>query len=327
MNGTDVVVIGAVNVDLVVAAPRLPGPGETVVGPGVHRHGGGKGANAAVAAARAGGRVYYVGAVGNDDLGLAALRELQDDHVDITHVAIIDDAPTGAALIVVNGAGENQIAVGAGANNEVTAAHVREALGQRLATAGIVLVSTEIPAEAIAAAVCAAHTAGVRCILNPAPVIPELSGLLKLGPLITPNTGELLDLAEAAGVDHTAHPEKTEQARRAARPSFAAVLGSGKAMAELTGSEVVVTLGGDGVLVIGPDGKTEHLLPHQVIVRDTTGAGDTFNGVLATGLARGQALPEAAQWANAAAAMSVRGQGARGGMPAAREIDAFLTSG
>ncbi|MCE0766991.1 PfkB family carbohydrate kinase [Pseudonocardia kujensis] len=327
MSGTDVVVIGAVNVDLVVAAPRLPAPGETVVGPGVHRHGGGKGANAAVAAARAGGRVYYVGAVGDDDLGLAALRELQDDHVDVTHVEIIADAPTGAALIVVNDTGENQIAVGAGANNEVTAAHVHDALGRRLTTAGIVLVSTEIPGEAVAAAVRAAHTAGVRCILNPAPVIPNLADLLKLGPLITPNAGELLALAEAAGVDHAVHAEQAEQAPGAARPSFAAILGCGRAMAELTGSEVVVTLGGDGVLVIAPDGKTEHLLPHHVIVRDTTGAGDTFNGVLAAGLASGHALPEAARRANAAAAMSVRSEGARGGMPAARAVDAFLTSG
>ncbi|MFR9807295.1 PfkB family carbohydrate kinase [Pseudonocardia sp. RS010] len=235
-----------------MAAPRLPAPGETVVGPGVHRHGGGKGANAAVAAARVGGRVYYVGAVGDDDLGLAALRELQGDHVDVTHVEIIDDAPTGAALIVVNDAGENQIAVGAGANNEVTAAHVHDALGQRLATAGIVLVSTEIPAEAVAAAVGAAHTAGVRCILNPAPVVPDLAGSLKLGPLITPNAGELLDLADAAGVDYAADAGEVDQAPRAARPNFATILGCGKAMAELTGSEVVVTLGGDGVLVVAP---------------------------------------------------------------------------
>ena len=123
-----VVVVGAVNVDFVVAAERLPGPGETVVGPRVERFGGGKGANAAVAAARAGADVTLIGAVGDDDTGRAALDELRADGVRVDGVAVLDGVPTGVALIVVDAAGENQIAVGAGANAGVERDRVRAAL-------------------------------------------------------------------------------------------------------------------------------------------------------------------------------------------------------
>ena len=121
-------VVGAVNVDLVVATDRLPGPGETVVGPTVTRHGGGKGANAAVAAARAGAGVRYCGAVGSDDMGASALAELRDSGVDVTDVDVLDGVATGMALIVVDPHGENQIAVGAGANAVLDADEVRAAV-------------------------------------------------------------------------------------------------------------------------------------------------------------------------------------------------------
>ncbi|WP_433502821.1 PfkB family carbohydrate kinase [Pseudonocardia halophobica] len=311
MSGTDVVVVGAVNVDMVVTAPRLPGPGETVVGPGVERYGGGKGANAAVAAARAGGRVHYVGAVGDDDLGRGAVAELRNEGVDATGVAVSDTA-TGVALIVVNPDGENQIAVGAGANTRVDPPAVESALRRTLPRAGCVLVSTEIPGEAVDAAVRTARIAGARCILNPAPVLPSLVDLLELGPLLTPNAGELLDLATAAGVDHGAGG--------AGPRSSATVLRCARALSGLTKAELAVTLGGDGVLIVWPDGAVEHLQPHPVTVRDTTGAGDTFNGILALELARGEPLAAAARTANVAAALSVAGEGARGGMPSMHEL-------
>ncbi|MGD9527300.1 MAG: PfkB family carbohydrate kinase, partial [Pseudonocardia sp.] len=199
MSGRTVVVVGAVNVDLVVAAPRLPGPGETVVGGGVSRHAGGKGANAAVAAARAGADVRLVGAVGADEHGRTSLAELVADGVDPRHVAVLDDVPTGVALIVVDAAGENQIAVGAGANAAVSAAHVRAALDDALPAAGCVLVSTEITPAAVAAAVERAAAAKVPCVLNPAPVIDVVGELLRYGPILTPNASECAHLARLVG--------------------------------------------------------------------------------------------------------------------------------
>jgi ribokinase len=310
-----VVVVGAINEDLVAVAPRLPGPGETVVGPGVERHGGGKGANAAVAAARAGGAVELVGAVGADAAGATALDELRAEGIGLTGVVTLDHVPTGMALIVVDPGGENQIAVGAGANSALTADHVREALSDLLPGASCVLVSTEISGEAVAAAVQGAAKAGVRCVLNPAPVVPQVLELLAQGPVLTPNATEIEELATmldgapvtgASGLDLSA---VSEAARR---------------IITLTGAPVVVTLGGDGALALAPDGWAEHLRPPATTVRDTTGAGDTFNGVLATRLASGDGLAVAVRTAMVAASLSVTRVGARTGMPQAAETDAAL---
>lgn len=289
--------MGAVNVDLVVTAPRLPGPGETVVGDGVQRFGGGKGANAAVAAARAGAAVTLVGAVGDDDTGAGALAELRADGVDTCSVAVLDGVATGMALIVVDGAGENQIAVGAGANGAVSPAAVSAALR---APMGCLLVSTEIPGAAVAAAVRAA--AGTPCVLNPAPVIDDVLALLELGPILTPNRSECLDLAARLG-HRTA--DVTEAARR---------------IQDRTGAPVVVTLGGDGALVLRPGSDPVTVPPRPARVRDTTGAGDTFNGVLAARLAAGDALEDAVRTAVVASSLSVSRVGARAGMPTAVEI-------
>ncbi|MGZ4805322.1 MAG: PfkB family carbohydrate kinase [Ilumatobacteraceae bacterium] len=301
-----VVVVGAINVDLVVVAPRLPGPGETVVGGGLQTYGGGKGANAAVAAARAGATVHLIGAVGRDDTGAAALAELRQSGVDVSEVAVRAGESTGVALIVVDEHGENQIAVGAGANAALPVGHIRECLRVLLPTAGCVLVSTEIPAAAVAAAVEAAFTARVRCILNPAPVLPIVAQLLERGPILTPNRSELSDLAQLAGVRSGAAVADAQQ------------------IAAKTHHPVVVTQGGDGVLVVSGDGVVELVPAPPVVVRDTTGAGDTFNGVLAARLASGDDLATAVPIAVVAASLSVTQVGARGGMPTASEIDAAM---
>lgn len=303
-----VVVVGAINVDLVVAAPRLPGPGETVVGGGLQTFGGGKGANAAVAAARAGATVRLIGAVGADDTGTAALAELRADGVDVSDVAVLDGESTGVALIVVDDRGENQIAVGAGANAAVTADHVRRALRAALATAGCVLVSTEIPAAAVSAAVEEATAAGVPCVLNPAPVLPVVAELVRFGPILTPNESELGDLARMLdiAVDDSSGDQARQVVARSRQP-------------------VIVTLGGDGVLLVLAGGDDQRVTARPVTVRDTTGAGDTFNGVLAARLAAGDQLAAAVPVAVAAASLSVTQVGARGGMPTGAEIDAFLS--
>lgn len=308
--GGTVVVVGAINVDFVVAAPRLPGPGETVVGDGVQRHGGGKGANAAVAAARSGATVRLVGAVGADPIGAAALTELRADGVDTDDVVVLDDVPTGVALIVVDDRGENQIAVGAGANAALTPEQVRTALRHALPTAGCVLVSTEIPGPSVAAAVEAAIRAGVRCVLNPAPVVPVVTDLLELGPVLTPNRSECRDLAALLGADPTT--DETDPVPPGAR-----------AVAARSAAPVVVTLGGEGaVLLPTPDDESVGVPAIPATVRDTTGAGDTVNGVLAARLAAGDDVVTAVRLATTAASLSVGAVGARTGMPRAEAIEA-----
>ena len=190
MRTPSVLVVGSINVDLVAAVASLPRPGETVIGSAVERHGGGKGANAAVAAARLGARVALVGAVGDDDLGAGALGDLRAEGVDVEGVAVLRGVPTGAALIVVDDAGENQIAVGAGANHAVEPGVVVAAMRERLDACGCVVVSAELDDACVLAAVQAAVDAGVPCVLNPAPARAGLRAALALGPVVTPNAGE-----------------------------------------------------------------------------------------------------------------------------------------
>lgn len=315
-----VVVVGAINVDFVVKADRLPTAGETVVGPGLQRYGGGKGANAAVAAARAGASVSLVGAVGTDDQAAFALEELRDAGVALDGVARLERDATGAALIVVDRDGENQIAVGAGANAVLNAEWVRREVERLLPDAGCVLVSTEIPGDAVSAAVQTATDAGVICVLNTAPPIPAVLGLLEHGPLLTPNATELAALSNMLdeGEPRSAPEGLGEGDRNRLIPGRARRLMRG------TGAPVVVTLGGAGAEILTPSGRAECVPALSVEVRDTTGAGDTFNGVLAARLAAGNGLAEAVRVAVAAASLSVAHPGARAGMPRAAELDTAL---
>ncbi len=293
-------VVGAINVDLVIRAPRLPGPGETVVGPELHQFGGGKGANAAVAAARAGAEVHLVGAVGDDDFGRGALALLAADGVGVDGVTRLA-VSTGTAFIVVDDAGENQIAVAAGANAALSASTVTAALAGLLGGCGCVLVSTEIAGEAVIAAVRAAAAAGVRCILNPAPVVAAVCEVLADAPILTPNSTELAGLTDHGSIEERA-----------------------ATLHHTTGAAVLVTLGADGVLVVDGAGRTTPIAARPAAVRDTTGAGDTFNGVLAAGLAAGLGLTTAAERAVVAASLSVTQVGAREGMPTASQIDSAM---
>jgi ribokinase len=295
-----VIVAGAINVDLVVAAPALPAPGETVVGRRLERHGGGKGANAAVAAARLGASVALVGAVGDDDLGAAAVAELASEGVEVGGVARLAGEATGAALIVVDEAGENQIAVGAGANSQVGEEVVSGALAPLVDDAAVLLVSCEIPPAGVRAAVAAGARAGLRVIVDPAPVV---DGLLEevagAGPLLTPNAGE------AAALTGEEDPEA-----------------AASALTARTGAPAVVTLGADGVVVAQAGGMARRVpAAAPARVADTTGAGDAFNGALAAELARGAGLDEAVRFAVAVAARAVERPGARGGMPSRGAVD------
>jgi len=291
---------------LVVSSERLPRAGETVVGEGPRSFGGGKGANAAVAAARAGAEVVLVGAVGDDPTGAETLDLLVADGVDVAGVARLEGEPTGVALIVVDAAGENQIAVGAGANGALDGATVRAALEPRIAALGCVLVSTEIPDEAVLAAVDLAAAAGLPCVLNPAPPTRAVERSVPRGAILTPNAGELRDLLGRLG--EPTGPDVKEDA---------------EALARLSGAPVIVTRGGDGVLVAAERETFELPAPAADVV-DTTGAGDTFNGVLAAHLAAGVELGAAVRAANVAAALSVGHTGARSGMPTAAAVTEAL---
>jgi ribokinase len=288
-----VVVVGSVNADLVVSVQELPGPGETVTGGVFARHGGGKGANQAVAAARLGARVRFVGAVGADDLGDEALGLLADEGIDVSGAARLPDVPTGVAVIVVDERGENQIAVASGANGAVAPQHVTDALD--LDGHGVVLVNHEVPPPVVAAGVGAARAAGWTAILNPAPA-RDLSD--DLGDVIlTPNADEARRLTGQADVEAAAQALHTR-----------------------TGAPVLVTLGAEGALLLHDDGTAERIPAPDTQVVDTTGAGDTVNGALAAELAAGRPLPDAVRFALAAATLSTRAAGARAGMPRRDEV-------
>ena len=229
--------------------------------------------------------------------------------MDTGGVAVLDAEPTGAALIVVDPRGENQITIGPGANGAVSAAHVRASLAAALPTADVVLVSTEIPLAAVAAAIEASAAAEVRCVLNPAPVIPGIPELLPFRPMLTPNELELRALVRGLAGTGTS----------AAGDGMPAHL---NALGERTRAPVIVTLGGQGCAVRLPRGELRRIPAHPVAdVVDTTGAGDTFNGVFAARLAMGDTLSTALETAIVAASLSVTAIGARAGMPTAAAND------
>jgi ribokinase len=325
-----VIVVGSVNVDLVVVASRLPGPGETVTGGDVARHHGGKGGNQAVAAARLGAGVAFVGAVGDDDFGVAARAALVDAGVDVTHLGVAG-RPTGVALIVVDERAENLIAVAPGANGSPTAASVAAALAALAVGPGdVVLASCEIPPDAIRAALVGARASGATSVLNPAPADGLDPATIALADVLTPNEAELALLAAAVGGAAAPAPGALPAAdaeRGAGAPVAAARDVEALARGLLVGSAgraVVVTLGANGALAVPSDGPAIAVPAALVVPVDTTGAGDAFNGALAVGLAAGQPLGTAARRAVAAAGLSTTRAGARGGMPTASELAAFL---
>ena len=313
MGQPSVVVVGSVNADLVVSVERLPRAGETVTGGTFARHGGGKGANQAVAAARAGAAVAMVGAVGADDLGEEALRELAAEGIDVAAVARLDDAPTGVAAIVVDERGENLIAVASGANAELDGTLVEEAVERLIerGTGGVVLMQQEIPEDVVLAGIRAARAAGWQAVLNPAPARPLPDDLA--GVILTPNADEARTLAGEEDVAAAA-----------------------QALARRTGAPVLVTVGADGALLVAGDEERgdgrpavgdagiERVPAPAVEVVDTTGAGDAVNGALAAELAAGRPLTEAVRFAMAAAALSTRAAGAREGMPRRDDVLAAL---
>jgi ribokinase len=293
---SDVVVLGSANVDLVVTTDRLPGRGETIAGGTFRQVPGGKGANQAIAAARAGGTVRFAGAVGDDDLGRQILAALATAGVDTAAVGRAD-VPTGTAHITVAAGGDNTIVVVPGANGTLT--DLLPAHAYAIATADTLLLQLELPLPVVQAAATHAHALGVRTILTPAPARPLPDDLLAAVDLLVPNEHEATIIA---GVDDPYQAAEVLAKR----------------------CDVLLTLGERGALYATADAEPVAVPAFPVTAVDTTAAGDTFVGVLAASLAAGTAMAEAMRRASAAAALSVQRPGASDSAPTAAQIDAFL---
>lgn len=300
-----IVVLGSANTDFIVRVPRIPKPGETILGGRFDEAAGGKGANQAVAAARAGGRVSLVARLGSDALGDRAVAGYAREGIAVGSVVRDAEAPSGVAFVFVDDAGENAIAVASGANAKLSPADV-EASRAEIAAARVLLLQLEVPLESVLAAARIGREAGALVVLNPAPAQPLPAALLSCVGLLTPNQVE----AEAlTGIEVTDRASAEAAALR---------------LLERGAAQVIVTLGAQGALWRTAEACFE-VPGHRVQAVDSTGAGDVFHGALAVALCEGAAWREALAFANAAAALSVGRAGAQSSAPQRPEIEAQRT--
>ncbi|MFJ8672673.1 ribokinase [Streptomyces sp. NPDC093589] len=296
----DVLVVGSANADLTVRVERRPGAGETVLGTDLVESAGGKGANQAAAAARLGGRTALLARVGGDAYGQLLLDAQRAAGTDVGPVIVDDAARTGTAMIIVSPDGDNSIVVSPGANAALTPQDVAAAKDV-IEASSVLSLQLEIPMESVRAAAEAAEQAGTRVVLNPSPA-PEA-----LAP-------ELLAVADPLVVNE--HEAAQLSGRSGGTPGEWAA-----ALRERGARSVVITLGADGALVLDSAGVCE--VPGiKVRAVDTTGAGDAFTGALATRLARGDALPDAARFAVRVGAAAVTKPGAQPSYPTPDELPA-----
>jgi ribokinase len=298
-----ITVIGSINLDLITTVDRLPAPGETVPGGDFSTAPGGKGANQALAAARAGAEVRMVGAVGKDAFAAQATELLSAGGVDLSAVKTAD-RPTGVALILAGGDGENMIAIAAGANETVSAADV-EAAG--LQGGEYVLLQHEVPMATVEAAIDEARRVGALTVLNTAPFRPEAAGLLNKSNYVIANETEFDLYARELGLPGS---------DRRQRMHF---------FARYTDRTVVVTLGADGVMAATPDAEL-YVPALNITPVDTVGAGDTFCGYFAASLAAGYDVEQALRRSAAAGSLACLKAGAQPAIPSAAEVDGALQS-
>src|SRR5690606_16973295 len=299
-----IIVVGSINLDLIATVDRLPGPGETVPGSGFSTAPGGKGANQALAAARAGAQVRMVGAVGKDNFAADALDCLKNAMIDLSGVGETH-ASTGTALILVGADGENMIAVVPGANASVLPGDLSKAVMKK---GDVVLLQHEIPLATVAAALDMAREAGAVSILNTAPFQAEAAELLAKADVIVANETEFDLYGKALSLDGS------DRADRIA------------AFARRTGRTIIVTLGSEGVMAATRDDFLQ--VPSLPITPvDTVGAGDTFCGYLAASLGAGLGLEDALRRAVVAGALACLKPGAQPAIPLAKEVEEALAQG
>ena len=296
-----VLVVGSSNIDLVASVDRLPNRGETVLGYHFAQSFGGKGANQAVAAARAGGDVTFLSMLGADANGLLIEQHLATQRLSRPVLLRDAEAPTGVAMILVDHNGENQIVVVPGSNGRLTPAAVQQHC-ELMVGVRVLLVQMEIPLETVREALSLAKAHGLTTILNPAPAAPLPSDLLQLVDVLTPNETEAHALSGSSD------------------PAEAARILTGRGV-----GTVVVTCGAAGALMIGGHEATR--IPGYVVESiDSTGAGDAFNGVLACAMAEGASITSAIERANAAGALATTGRGAQESLPTKDDIERLCRS-
>ena len=297
-----ITVVGSINMDLVVRAPRFAHPGETIIGESFVTIPGGKGANQAVAAQRLGGTVAMIGGVGEDAFGTAMAHGLAEEGIDVRHVDVRGGWASGVALITVNADGENTIVVVPGANGTLTVDDVTLARDVILA-ADILVLQLEIPMAVVHAAATVAHDAGRLVILNAAPAAALPDSLLPLVDYLIVNETELFIVAGPAAQDQQT-----------------AVRG----LQERGAGSIVVTLGGAGARLLPRQGAPTLVRAYVVDVVDTTAAGDAFVGAFAVALSEGLPPADALRRGNAAGALTVTRAGAQPSLPTRDEVEAWL---
>lgn len=295
-----ITVFGSINMDLIATTARLPQPGETVAGGEFSTAAGGKGANQALAARRAGSDVKMAGAVGEDDFAAAALALLDEAKVDLSPVERVT-ASTGTALVLVGGTGENMIAVVPGANGTVDGARARAAV-ERMAADDILMLQLEIPAEAVEAAFHAARDKNIKTVFNTAPLTDDASRLARLADIVVANETEFELLAGKPIPDAETRRKVLEDLHAQTKQTF------------------VVTLGGDGVVAVR-DGKLFSAEGLKIDPVDTVGAGDTFCGYLAASLDQGLDFEAALRRAAVAGSLACLIAGAQPSIPMADAVD------
>lgn len=296
-----ILVVGSANADLMIAMPKLPNPGETVRGHDFLVAPGGKGANQAIAAARLGGDVGFIGSIGDDDFGRSIRKSLLDSGVDTARLCVRPNSATGVALIFSEACGENMIVIAAGANDFLLPADI-DAAADAIAEASIIVCQFESPAATIERLVTVAKLSGVPVLLNPAPARRMADEMVDGIRFLVPNRQELAHL--------TGLPTRT----------LADVEAAAKALLVRGAESVIVTLGREGVLRASVAGARVFPAPIVEAV-DTTGAGDTFVGGFAAEWCRTSDVDAAISFAQRAAAYSVTGRGAQASMPWLSDLD------
>lgn len=301
MESKKILIVGSSNTDMVIRTESFPAPGETILGGTFLMNPGGKGANQAVAAARMGGKVIFVGKIGNDIFGKQALLQLKYEGINVDFVAVDPDNPSGVALITVDRKGENSIVVASGSNGTLSPEDFNKALGE-FEESEFVLLQLEIPLPTVEYIAQLAVQKHKKVILNPAPAAPLSDLLLRNLFIITPNETE----AELiTGIKVNDEPSAFKAAT---------------ILHEKGIEKVIITMGSAGAFLL-ENGKHEIIAAPRTIAVDTTAAGDTFNGALSVALSEGKSLRDSIVFANKAAAISVTRMGAQSSVPFRKEVE------